>query len=144
MKKSILSLLILMTIHCFPQYSFETHIKSDYDQRSFQILDFNNSFYVIGTSYLENDKSMGVVYKINQSGNLVDSLIYQNDLMSSLFCSSIVLDNENIRVFGTLEKPNMPGFYDLCWLDLDENMNIINQQFFDAEQEGGGGSFILR
>ncbi len=132
MKKLILFLCIIFIIKGYSQYSFQTIIDSDKDQRSYQILVLEDGYFIVSTFLLE-DLSMGVVYKLDQYGGVVDSLIFDNGSdRSSMFNSSIILENGEIRVFGTLEKPDMPGFYELCWLDIDSDLNIIQQHYFDA------------
>lgn len=129
-KITFLLLCIVSTLNA--QYSFYTRINSNIDQEPYYIQKINEGHLIISTLFYDDGKSEGIVYKLNLSGELIDSLKLENSLqLSSMFSSSIILENEHIRIFGTREKEDEPGYYRLIWFDIEENLNLIEEYDLD-------------
>jgi len=115
----------------YAQQTFETIIRTELDQEAFEILVLDNGYLIPGLYYLNENETNGVSYMLDEHGILLDSILL-DDNRSSMFSSSVQLQNGDIRIFGTIERDNNPGFFDLFWLDIDLEMNITNEGFLET------------
>lgn len=130
MKPIITIFLFLFTLFSFAQNSFFTTINTPDDQYVEDIFMHNTDYYLVGCRTI-NDISIGFVYRINENGDVLDSLFLFQENKNITATKGYVLTNNNIRIFGTKEKSNLSGFYDIFLVDVDYQLNVINELCYD-------------
>ena len=131
MKTFLLFTLSFFLTFIYAQEGFQTIISTNNNLIVNNSLYLDDNYYIIGGSRNENNIINGIIYRLDENGDLVDSLIIYNETLNSTANKAIILNNGLIRVFCTQEKPNKPGFFLLYLLDIDTDLNIIGEKFYD-------------
>ena len=87
--------LFLFTLFSLSQNSFFTFINTPDDQYVEDIFMHNTDCYIVG-SRTTNDISMGFVYRINEYGDVIDSLFLFQENKNITATKGYVLSNNNI------------------------------------------------
>ncbi|NPD47885.1 T9SS type A sorting domain-containing protein [Lentimicrobium sp. S6] len=131
MKNILLSLLLGFSSLLIAQQTFQTTIKTSTDLFVSNSICLENSYLILCVNYLPNNSASGIVYQIDQIGQLHDSLVIENDGFGATVNKAIILENGLIRLFCTKEQQGSAGFYDICLIDIDEDLNIIQELQYD-------------
>ena len=119
-----------MIFNGIAQNNFLTLINTTSDLYAHDIFVIENEYYIIGTNVVNEIKN-GVAYHINNEGNIIDTLVLENESLNSTASKGIQLENGNLRIFGTKEIIDSPGFYYITLFDTDENLNLLDETFYD-------------
>lgn len=117
------------------QHSFQKEIHSEYSYTNSKVYTFNDYYFLTANRFDTNQNSVSnhspIIFKLNKSGDLIDSLMWTNPLQNAFFDELIYLGNGEIGLIGTAEMIDNPGYYEMFYLKIDEQLNIINQYFYN-------------
>ncbi|NPD48280.1 hypothetical protein [Lentimicrobium sp. S6] len=130
-KSSVLFVFILIASLSYCQNTFVTTICSPNNYHSPKICALGNSYYIAANRMQANLIHNACLFKLDIEGVVVDSLILYNDQYSVLINEMIKLDNGNLSILGTSEINATPGFYELFFFELDDDLNIINSNYYN-------------
>jgi len=130
MKKIIIIVLITITYDAVCQNQFNTLVNSDYDVLPYDLIEYNNSYYVL--SSIKNETTginCSLIYKLNINGTVVDSLVISSAEINYEL-QNIAVFNNNLLLIGFTKAINE---YNVCILELSEDLEIQQQLQYPYE-----------
>jgi len=106
---------------------FESQIpKDDY---AMDLVEINNHYYHSIVVKFDTNNVGGILYKLKQNGDIVDSLVFQKS-SGDYHLDYLYTENSLIYAFGSYESDSMPVYQDLIFLKIDTNLNILKEYHY--------------
>ncbi len=137
MKLFLLVVSILLVQLTYSQNTFILKIKTKQTDIAWDIMQLENkSFVLIGDKEeIPYVTSTGIVYLINNEGDISDSLeLIKQD--TSVFLHAVDTMHKNISIIGTLRYGNEPNFtMGTIILTLDQNLQFVSEQIIPLPKD---------
>ena len=141
MKKTVLLFISLYMIisNALCQYSFNMELQSEFSYVNSKIFQISNSYYLVAN---RSDKQEDVnpeidyspiIFKINDNGEVLDSLEWFDNTQNAFFNEIVEIGDNTFGLIGSVEISGQPGYFEIFYFIIDENLEIINEYYFDLE-----------